>query len=132
MKILFICKYNRFRSKVAEALFNKYNKNKVHEAKSAGVIVDIIRPFVSQIIVVELSKMRAEVAEEKSQQVNDSLIEWADKIIIVADNVPVELFPREKSEVWPVKDASELDVESTRRSMKDIDKRMKEFVKKIN
>jgi len=27
MKIPFICKYNRFRSKIAEAYFNKINKN---------------------------------------------------------------------------------------------------------
>ena len=37
--ILFICKFNRFRSKVAEAYFKKINKNPKNQAKSAGLIV---------------------------------------------------------------------------------------------
>ena len=36
--ILFVCKYNRFRSKIAEAYFNKINKNKLVSVKSAGII----------------------------------------------------------------------------------------------
>jgi protein-tyrosine-phosphatase len=34
MNILFACKHNRLRSKVAEALFRKYNKNKKIKVKS--------------------------------------------------------------------------------------------------
>ena len=37
MKILFICRHNRFRSKIAEAYFNKINKNKNLIAKGAGI-----------------------------------------------------------------------------------------------
>ena len=36
--ILFVCKYNRFRSRVAEAYFKKINKNKNISVKSAGII----------------------------------------------------------------------------------------------
>jgi len=36
MKILFLCKYNRFRSKVAEAVFNKLNHNNHMSAESAA------------------------------------------------------------------------------------------------
>ena len=39
MKILFICKYNAFRSKVAESYFNKMNKNKKIKAFSRGFIM---------------------------------------------------------------------------------------------
>jgi len=38
MKIAFVCKYNRFRSQIAEAYFNKLNKNKSIKVYSAGVI----------------------------------------------------------------------------------------------
>ena len=38
VNILFICKHNRFRSKVAEAFFKKYNKNSKYEGYSAGLI----------------------------------------------------------------------------------------------
>ena len=36
MKILFICKYNRFRSRVAAAYFKKINKNSKIKVESAG------------------------------------------------------------------------------------------------
>jgi len=38
MNILFVCKWNRFRSKLAEAYFKKVNKNKKIKVKSAGLI----------------------------------------------------------------------------------------------
>ena len=38
IKILFVCKHNMFRSKIAEACFNKLNKNKGFVASSAGLI----------------------------------------------------------------------------------------------
>ena len=38
MNIIFVCKYNRFRSRVAEAYFNKINRNKNIHAYSRGVI----------------------------------------------------------------------------------------------
>lgn len=37
-KILFVCKYNLFRSKIAELYFNKLNRNKKIKAMSAGLI----------------------------------------------------------------------------------------------
>ena len=36
-KILFICRHNRFRSKIAEGYFNKINKNV--KVKSAGIFI---------------------------------------------------------------------------------------------
>lgn len=39
MKILFICKYNAFRSRVAEEYFNKINRNKKITTLSRGIIM---------------------------------------------------------------------------------------------
>ena len=36
--LLFVCRYNRFRSRIAEAYFRKINKNKKIKVKSAGLI----------------------------------------------------------------------------------------------
>ena len=38
MKILFVCKYNKFRSRLAESAFNSFNKDKNNIARSAGLI----------------------------------------------------------------------------------------------
>ena len=51
MKILFVCRHNRFRSKVAEAIFNKLNKNKEIQIESAGLILDESRPYVEPVVV---------------------------------------------------------------------------------
>ena len=37
MNIIFVCKWNRFRSKIAEAFFKKYNKNKDITCFSRGI-----------------------------------------------------------------------------------------------
>jgi len=112
-KILFVCKANRFRSKSAEALFNKYNEDKNNEVKSAGVQLDVLNPFVAQNVI------------------NESLIKWADKIIITADNVSPDIFPKEKKEVWLIKDASENDRAGIKRGIDDIENRIKEFLKRL-
>ena len=111
---------NRFRSKSAEALFNKYNKNKDIEVKSAGVQIDILNPFVAQNVINDLKERGAKVVSEKPQSVNDALIKWADKIIITADNVNPDIFPEEKREVWLVGDASEYDPIGIKRGIDDI------------
>ena len=89
MNILFVCKYNRFRSRVAEAYFNKINKNKNIKAASAG----LIRGWFP------LDKDEVKVAKEfglniigEPRSLSTALLKQQDKLIIVADNVPASLF----------------------------------------
>lgn len=127
MKILFVCKYNRFRSKVAEALFLKHCADEKIEinADSCGILIDEARPYVSEITKLLLSQKKAHVKNEHSKRVSPYLISWADKIIIVADNVLLEgVFPKNKTEVWAVKDASEHDPIGSLRAVEEIDKKV--------
>ena len=83
MKILFVCKYNRFRSKVAEAMFNFYNSNKKNEAKSAGTNKNILKyavPLVHNI----MEEKRIPIDDHVEKFVNFQVLDWTDKIIIVA------------------------------------------------
>ena len=107
MKILFICKYNRFRSKIAEAYFNKINKNKKHKVKSGGIIIGSY----------PLDKEEIKVAREfgiklrgRPKAVSSELLRWQDKIIIVADNVPKQIFKSRKYKrdivVWKIPDVA--------------------------
>jgi protein-tyrosine-phosphatase len=129
MNILFVCVANRFRSKSAEALFNKYNKDKNNLVKSAGVRLDPIRPFMAKEVIDELMKKGAKPNMESAQPVNDALINWADRIIVVASNVDPSMFPKSKVEYWPVQDASEHELTLVKKSIDDIDSRVKAFVK---
>lgn len=109
MRILFVCKYNRFRSKVAEAYFNKINRNKKIKAESAGII-EVNKP---------LSKSEFErnsyikekfglVFNTKSRGINVKLLEKSDKLIVVANDIPKLVFnnpnDRRKLEQWNIKD----------------------------
>ena len=91
MNLLFICKYNRFRSKVAESYFNKINKNKKIRTQSAGIFLDNSPPNNKEIN--EAKKLGIEI-NTNFQGMSLRLLDWADIIIIVADNVPKELFQK--------------------------------------
>ncbi len=105
MKILFICKYNRFRSRIAEAIFNKLNKNKKYKVKSAGIIRG--NP---------LDKNQLNIAKKLELNIKgnpkglaSSLLKWQDITVIVADNVPPEIINNKKHGkkliVWKIPDA---------------------------
>ncbi len=109
MKILFICKYNRFRSKFAEAYFKKINKNKNIKASSAGIIkMDL--PLVST------EKQRNSYLNKKynvsfntsSRGISSKLLREQDKIIIVANDIPKIIFNgrawKDKVEIWKIPD----------------------------
>ncbi len=96
MNILFVCRHNRFRSKVAEALFKKHNKCNV---KSAGIRLDLDRPYVAPIVKEVLLEYGVNRLDDTPKLIDSLLIRWANKIIIVADNVDSSIFPKEKVEV---------------------------------
>jgi protein-tyrosine-phosphatase len=132
MKILFVCKYNRFRSKIAEALLRLYCKDRNLKIESAGIERDFMHPNVPESVNQVVAEMGAKVVSQDSQQVEPTLTDWADKIVIVADDVSNDDFPEEKVERWEVKDGNEYDIESIRRGARKIDKKVKDLVKRLN
>ena len=132
MNILFICKFNRFRSKIAEALFKHYVKRKDIEVKSAGLMIDIMRPFVAQSVMEIMNHRNLLIPDPKSQQIDDYIIKWADKIIIVADNCPLQGLPAHKVEIWPIGDASEHDHASILMRINEIEKYVQTFANRLN
>jgi len=131
MNILFVCKYNRFRSKVAEAFFNKYNKNKELKAKSAGVI-DPFHHFVSKIAADVLAEQKVKLPNEQPTLISDQAIKWADKIVIVAYNVEPKIFQGKDVEVWKIEDAHDEDISAIKKTIKEIEERIKEFVRLLD
>ena len=126
IKILFICKWNRFRSKAAEAILDKISDGRF-EVRSAGIFL-YREPFVPKIVISLLKEKNYSVRKMNSVKVDDELIEWAVKIVVVADDVP-DIFPKEKTIRWEIKDISdEEDFEGTRRTIEKIEKRVREFL----
>jgi len=131
MRILFVCKHNRFRSKVAEAIFNSLSKNKEDKAISRGV-KNGRQEYVAENTI-EVMKGKGYLIEDiKSKLLGDKDIEWADKIVIVADNVSSETFPREKTEIWKVEDCSEFNKPKIKERAGLIEENVKELLQKIS
>ena len=132
MKILFICKYNRLRSKIAEALFTHYNKDKKNEVKSAGIRTYFMSPFIVEKAKKLLEQRGVKVDSDASVMVNDYLIKWADKIIVVANDVDTKLFPKDKVEKWEVEDIDKDENKIVSMKIDEIELKIKELVKKIS
>jgi protein-tyrosine-phosphatase len=129
MKILFLCKYNRFRSRVAEAYFKKINKNKKIKVESAGIIPGNF----------PLSKEQIKAAKEfgidirgKIRGLDVNILRNNNLIIIVANDVPKKIFffrgkYRYNIRIWKIPDVTTgKDMEGNKKAIrliiKEVDK----------
>lgn len=130
--IIFICKWNRFRSKVAEDYFNKINKNKSIKAESAGIFAGFL----------PLDKYQVDIAKEfgiklagKTRGLDQTKFDNAYKLILVTDEIPEEIFiPRysDKLIVWKTPDVKFVgDKEGAREIIKEIVKKVEELNKNL-
>jgi len=130
--ILFVCKHNRFRSKVAEAFFNKFNKNKSYVASSAGLIPG---GYPLDDLQVKVAKEFGIKFKGKPQAITTDLLRWMNLMIIVADNVPREIFKNKKygreELVWNIKDDDGSGAEETYKVIKKIENKVKYFVRTL-
>ena len=126
--ILFVCKYNRFRSKIAEAYFNKINRNREIKAKSAG----LIRGAPINRLQKKLAKEEGIIIKGRPRGISSKLLKWQNMIVIVADDVPPEIF-RDNEEygketvVWKIPDKNE----SVREIIKKVDELNNRLKKEI-
>lgn len=128
-QILFICKHNRFRSKVAEALFKKYNKNKKIKVKSAGTSPDYI--LVAKNVTKVLKVLGANKINRKPKKINQELIDDSDLIVIVANNINKKELGDIKGKkiiIWKIKDTSQHDYLGILKRANLIEKRIKKLV----
>lgn len=129
-RILFVCRYNRFRSVLAEAFFNKYNKNKLITAKSAAPI----RGTPLSDNVKKLAKEFKVKIKSKPHGLTSKLMKWQNITIIVADDVHEGLFDKNKSYgkkviAWHIPDVKDNNIKSMRKITRMIKKRVIKLIK---
>lgn len=130
--ILFVCKHNRFRSKLAEAAFNKINDNKKIKARSGGLFTGT--PVASNVI--KIGKKYGLSVDTISRPIRE---EWfrkknkTDLVVIAADNVPPMLFEGRVKNilVWKIRDCDQNDKEGIERTALEIIKRVENLVKQL-
>jgi protein-tyrosine-phosphatase len=121
MNILFVCRYNRFRSRIAEAYFNKINKDKKIKAKSAGLMKG--SPLSS--ITIKIAKELGLNIKGEVKGLSSEIMAWKDIIVIVADDVPQEVFNKKDKHVkeviiWGIEDAKRDDTNKIKKLEKII------------
>jgi protein-tyrosine-phosphatase len=134
MKVLFACKHNRFRSKVAEAVFNKLivEKDKGGGAVSGGLLLDEKRPYVEQSVKDVLSGKGLEVVSDKPRQLTLRGIEGFDKIVFLGDGVKESLFcDRAEVEIWEIEDTGAGDIEKIGEIVRKIEEKVGDLVERI-
>jgi protein-tyrosine-phosphatase len=129
MKIIFVCKHNRFRSKTAEAYFKKINKNKNISVSSGGIIKGI--PVAKTVV--KAGKELGIKISRKTRCLREKDLVAADLIIITANDVPRELFkPRfKKVRLWKFPDTNQDNKKSIKKIMKGIMEKTRELNKTL-
>jgi len=135
MKILFICKYNAFRSRIAEEYLKKINKNKKIEVASRGIIMDGMADkeqvsISKKLLGINISKKRPKPLELKD------MID-SDLIIVVANDIPRIIFNYQlkpiakKVVIWRIKDEQKMNKKNIKTIVLKIKKRVDELNKKL-
>jgi len=135
-EILFICKYNRFRSKLSEAYFNRENKNKNFRAKSEGII-EVNRPLLPSE-----KKRNEEIKllfglrfDTKSRGIEIKSLLKSYKIIVVANDIPKRIFDskswKNKVEIWKVRDETGANEKNVKSIGKQIIKKVDRLIKEL-
>lgn len=131
--ILFICKYNRFRSRIAKDYFAQISKNPLIKAKSAGIIkgspIDKIEQKICKEMGIDISG--------KPQGISTKLLKWQNLIVIVANDVPVELFKDnkkygKKTIVWKIPDNKTNKVSEIKAIINKIKSEVDKLIKELN
>ncbi len=121
--ILFVCRGNRYRSRIAEEIFNR-NAPKNFVAESAGITYqkynDRATPKVLSEICIEMSRRRP-------RKLTKQMLKVASKIIVF-DGVEI---PSRQTEVWPIEDCHAGDINCIRSGRKRIEKLVNSLIKSL-
>jgi|SRR3989344_850609 len=136
MKILFVCKYNAFRSRVTEEYFRKINKNRnVSVLGSRGIIMggnsDTAQREVSRKI------LGVNIAKRKPLPLKIKDMKEADRIIVVANDIPKVIFNywnapiMKKIVIWEIKDEQKRNKRNIRKIVLAIKRKIDRLNKKL-
>jgi|TARA_B100001971_G_C18195430_1_gene541153 protein-tyrosine-phosphatase len=131
--IVFICKYNAFRSKIAELYFKKINKNNKIKVVSRGFIIGEVADKMQKRKAKEIG---IEIKGKSKPLILKELIK-SDLIIVVAKDIPKIMFnywlePINKKVVfWKISDEQKMNEKNIERIIKKIMKKVEMLVKQL-
>ena len=132
MKILFICKHNIFRSRIAEEYFKKTNRNKKIEVISRGIVMGGHSDKEQREIPKKL--LGINIDNRKPIPLNIRDLKNSDMIIVVANDIPRRIFDYQKMYIqnkvfiWKIKDEQK----QNKNNIKSIVLKIKKRVDRLN
>jgi protein-tyrosine-phosphatase len=132
MKLLFVCKYNRFRSKVAECIFNALNVDKNVHAESAGLLMDASRQYIEKNVL-KIMNEKGYKLRGMPRQLTSRLVKDFDVVVIVADNVNKEFFADFKGKIikWKISDCKACELGRILEIVDEIEDKVKRLLTNI-
>ena len=121
--ILFVCRGNRFRSRIAEEIFNK-NASRGFIAESAGMTYQRYNDRATPTVLREIS---IEMNMRKPRKLTEQMTKRASKTIVFPG---VKTLPT-KTKLWPVEDCHAGDISCIRKGRKQIEKRVKKLLAEL-
>jgi protein-tyrosine-phosphatase len=131
--ILFICKFNRFRSQAAESYFNQINKNPNYTASSAGFILPLGLTLMENQV--KVAKEQGVDMKGIPKSLTAKMLQDSDIYVIVADDIPRKMLNAKKYNktmyVWKIPDAHHDDNQAIANSVNRIKKKIEQLLKKL-
>lgn len=133
MNVLFLCETNRFKSKVAEMLFNKFNRNGKFFAKSAGLHYGGYR--LDKKMIKTCNEMGIEFIG-RPVKLNREMWNSFDLIITTCENLNLELTREDKERgkeliSWKIEDMESYQEKDIKKVVRQIAGKVRELVEVI-
>jgi protein-tyrosine-phosphatase len=135
MNILFVCKYNAFRSRVAEEYFRKINRNLKIKTASRGLIMGGDSDNEQRRISKKFLDIN--IAKRKPMPLTLQELIKADKIIVVANDIPKIIFNYQnvnltkKLVIWKIRDEQKKNAKNIKKIVLKIKKKIDKLNKKL-
>lgn len=128
MNILFVCKHNRFRSKVAEAIFNSLVNGKAR-AESRGLFLDEIRPYVEESVINVMKDKGYEISG-KPKQLGFQEMKNFDVLAVISNGIEKEFFDNFKKKIliWNISDTDAKDIVRIKEIVNEIELKIKDLI----
>jgi arsenate reductase len=125
--VLYACVHNSGRSVAARILTEHYAKGAI-EARSAGSEPkDEVNPVVAEV----LADRGLSTAAERPTKLEADVVEAADVVITMGCGETCPIFPGKRYEEWPVDDPAGQDIDTVRRIVDDVDRRVRKLLEEL-
>src|SRR3954464_10664317 len=126
--ILFACIHNSGRSVAAQVLARHYGGDSI-KVRSAGSEPGTgVNPVVAQV----LTERGLPVEDHKPTLLDWDLVQGSDVVVTMGCGETCPVFPGKRYEDWPVDDPAGQDVDTVRRIVDDIDRRVRDLLAELD